>query len=113
MHDHMPSVPVPSESGKGQCRGVVYEHIRVNKDTLEFCGEHIMSHAGPLRRVPGFYGADEAITNFREGRAPWVATLITTGKDRQAALHKRSRVLEGIKRDFGLKEQNNGLRMLK
>ena len=97
MHGHMPSAP-----DQGRARGVVYEHIRVSEGVLRFAGEHIISNAGPLRRVPDFYGADEAITNCTEGRADWVATLIVTGKDRQAAMDKRKQVLETIKHSFGL-----------
>jgi pyrrolysine biosynthesis protein PylC len=99
----MPSMPVPSVSDGGHCNGVIYEHIQVTKDTLEFCGEHIMSQAGPLRRVPEFFNADEAITNYREGLDQWVATLIVIGKDRQAALKKREHVLENIKRELNLR----------
>ena len=97
MHGSLPSAP-----DKANARGVVYEHIRVSGGALGFAGEHIISNAGPLRRVPGFYGADEAITNCGEGRADWVATLIVTGKHRQAAIDKRKQVLEAIKQDFSL-----------
>ena len=103
MHGHMPSMPVPSFPEQGHARGVVYEHIRVTGNALEFRGEHIMSQAGSLHRVQDFFGADEAITNYREGRDQWVATLIVIGKDRQAAIHKRNQVLDTIKRDFKLK----------
>ena len=97
MHGQMASVPDPVIA-----RGVIYEHISVSGGTLGFAGEHILSNTGPLRRVPGFYGADEAITNYAEGRKQWVATLIVTGKDRQTAIEKRNRVIEDIKHDFGL-----------
>jgi pyrrolysine biosynthesis protein PylC len=92
----------PHLSTQGQARAVIFEHIRVSGKRLDFGGEHIMSHAGPLRRVPGFYGADEAITNHAEGRVNWVATLIVIEKDRTAAMEKRSRVMAAIKHDFGL-----------
>lgn len=103
MHGHMPSMPAPPFPEQGHARGVVYEHIRVTGNALEFRGEHIMSQAGSLHRVQDFFGADEAITNYREGRDQWVATLIVIGKDRQAAIHKRNQVLDTIKRDFKLK----------
>ncbi|MBW2614006.1 MAG: 3-methylornithine--L-lysine ligase PylC [Deltaproteobacteria bacterium] len=83
-------------------RGVVYEHIRIAGGAIAFSGEHIMSDAGPLHVVEGFFGADEAITNYTAGRAAWVATLIISGNDRREAYQKRARVLENLKQDFGL-----------
>ena len=97
LHGRTPSLP------GHPARGVVYEHIRVAEGLLAFSGEHIMSHAGPLRRVPGFCGAHEALTNYREGRDQWVATLIVIGNDRQAAVHKRNQVLDTIKGEFNLR----------
>ncbi|MEN8246707.1 MAG: 3-methylornithine--L-lysine ligase PylC [Thermodesulfobacteriota bacterium] len=98
MHGQIPAVP-----DQGKARGVVYEHIHVSGDILEFAGEHIMSSVGRLRRVPDFFEADEAITNYAEGRNDWVATLIITGKDRQKAIEKRSRVLGTIRSEFNLR----------
>ena len=97
MHGRMPSA-----AAQGHARGVVYEHIRVAAGALEFSGEHIMTQDGPLRRVAHFYGADEAVTSFREGRDAWVATLIVTAEDRQAVIDKRNQVLATIKREFNL-----------
>jgi pyrrolysine biosynthesis protein PylC len=76
---------------------LVYEHLRVSKGRVAFQGEHVMSMAGPLRRIEGFFGADVALTDFQEGYLPWVATLIATGKDRAAAWEKRCQVVERIK----------------
>jgi len=83
-------------------RGVVYEHVRVSGGALSFSGEHIMSDTGPLHVVEGFFGADEAITNYTAGRVAWVATLIISGNDRREAYQKRERVLENVKQDLGL-----------
>ena len=51
---------------------------------LEVLGEHVMGGAGPLRPVPGFFGADEALTDYAPGRAEWAATLIVTARRREA-----------------------------
>lgn len=75
---------------------VVYEHIKVSAQTIEVCGEHIMSDAGPLHLEPGFFGADEAITNYVPGSTDWVATLIITGGDREQAWRNRCRVINNI-----------------
>ncbi len=104
LNGNVPSAPKP-----GNAQGVIYEHIYVSNGTLGFAGEHIISNAGPLRLVKGFCGADEAITNYTEGRAEWVATLIVIGKDLQEATQKRNRVLTAIKHDFGLEGRISGL----
>ncbi len=83
-------------------RGAILEHIRVTTRAIVVEGEHIMADAGPLERVPGFFGADEAITSYREGASVWVATLIVTAATRQLALEKRNRVLLAIQRRFSL-----------
>jgi pyrrolysine biosynthesis protein PylC len=85
-------------------RGALLEHIRVTSRALSVEGEHIMAGSGPLDRVPGFFGADEAITSFREGAPEWVATLIVTGSTRDHAEARRNRVLDEIRRRFGLEE---------
>lgn len=77
-------------------RGVVYEHIEVAGKQISVCGEHIIANAGHLYIYADFFGADEAITNFREGREEWVATLIITGMDRSSAWEKRCKVIDKI-----------------
>jgi pyrrolysine biosynthesis protein PylC len=83
-------------------RGSILEHIRVTPQAIIVEGEHIMAGAGPLDRVPGFFGADEAITSYRERASAWVATLIVTGETRQHAAEKRNNVLASIQRRFNL-----------
>jgi len=88
----MPTIPKVTAS-----RGVVYEHVRFSPNGLEFPGEHIMGEADPLEVVPGFFGADIALTNFNLSSSPWVATLIITGESRERAWLKREQVIENIK----------------
>jgi pyrrolysine biosynthesis protein PylC len=83
-------------------RGVVYEHIKVSSGRIEVAGEHLMSGADPLHVQPDFFGADEAVTNFTEGRNNWVATLIISASDRSQAWEKRTTVIETIRKRFGL-----------
>jgi 3-methylornithine--L-lysine ligase len=83
-------------------RGVVYQHIRIKPGLLEVAGEHMMYHAGPLQIKRDFFGADEAITNYREGSNEWVATLIISETDRQAALAKKDAILANIRDKFHL-----------
>lgn len=91
----------PAKMATSQERGVVYEHIRVSPENAEICGEHLISLAGPLQLLPGFWGADEALTDYQPDRDTWVATLINTGPTRQDAWAKRNRVLEAIARSIG------------
>ncbi|MDR3599081.1 MAG: 3-methylornithine--L-lysine ligase PylC [Desulfosporosinus sp.] len=78
-------------------RGVIYEHIHVMDDHLEISGEHIMADVGPLHLYQEFFGANEAISNYSPGKTEWVATLIITGEDCQAAWDKRCLVLQEIR----------------
>jgi pyrrolysine biosynthesis protein PylC len=57
-------------------RACVYQHVRASGGLLTVLGEHVMGSAGPLRLEPGFFGADEALTDYGRGRREWVATLI-------------------------------------
>jgi 3-methylornithine--L-lysine ligase len=57
----------------------VYEHVHAHAGLLEVIGEHVMGSARPLTLVPGFFGATEALTDYRPGASTWSATLIGTG----------------------------------
>lgn len=57
----------------------VFEHVRAEGGRLAVTGEHVMGSARPLALVPGFFGADEALTDYAPGRPGWAATLITRG----------------------------------
>lgn len=81
--------PVAREPG----RGVVYEHVCVRNGCLEVIGEHVMGSARPLRLVDDFFGADEALTDRKDGDAQWVATLITRGAH-LAEARQRMRLVE-------------------
>ncbi len=82
-------------------RFAIFEHLLVNRERVEVCGEHIVSTAGPLTHCEGFYGADEALTNYSNGKENWMATLIITGETRREAYQKRSGVIENICRESG------------
>jgi pyrrolysine biosynthesis protein PylC len=72
------AVPEPN---RHPLRGVVYEHVRAERGTLQVVGEHVMGSARPLRLAKGFFGADEAMTDFTTGGTTWQATLIVRGGD--------------------------------
>lgn len=80
---------------------VIYEHVRVSEAGLQFAGEHIMATAGPLRIIENFFGAREAITNYKKGAHQWVATLIHMGSSEQDVKRTRDDVIQNIKDEIG------------
>jgi 3-methylornithine--L-lysine ligase len=60
-------------------RAAVYQHVLARDGRLKVQGEHVMGAAAPLTCVPGFFGVDEALTDYRPGAASWSATLIAAG----------------------------------
>jgi len=84
-------------------KAAIFEHIVVKNGYLQTAGEHIIASAGPLSHEFHFYGADEALTDYRPGLTNWVATLIITAGDRNAALAKREEVVARITREMNLK----------
>jgi pyrrolysine biosynthesis protein PylC len=57
----------------------VYQHVHAEGGRLAVLGEHVMGSARPLRLVEGFFGADEALTDYASGAPSWSATLICAG----------------------------------
>lgn len=87
---------IPGGIAVHEKRFAIFEHIVVSLGKLEVCGEHAVSGAGPLCFREGFFGADEALTNYRPDKANWMATLIINGKNRDEAYQKRSTVIQNI-----------------
>jgi pyrrolysine biosynthesis protein PylC len=85
-----------------RARGVVLAHVRVADGTLFVEGEHIMAWTETLERVGGFFGADEALTDYRGGARQWAATLIVTAGSREQAEQRYRRVLADIQRRLAL-----------
>ncbi|GAB6174093.1 3-methylornithine--L-lysine ligase PylC [Paradesulfitobacterium aromaticivorans] len=83
-------------------QAVVYEHLRVGDESIETLGEHIMANAGPLTYFRDFFGADEAISNFRTDHTAFVATLIITAPTNGEAWAKRCDVIENIRSHYNL-----------
>ncbi|MBE0558116.1 MAG: 3-methylornithine--L-lysine ligase PylC, partial [Proteobacteria bacterium] len=66
LRDIFLSDTLPDNDTLPDTRGAVYQHIHVRQGVLEVAGEHLMSHVGPLHIRRDFFGADEAITNYRK-----------------------------------------------
>ncbi len=87
---------MPDTLPSHQHKAVIYEHIVVADNTLTVTGEHVISTAGPLLHVKGFFGADEALTNYSPDKKAWVATLINTGSSKELVDQKRASVINKI-----------------
>jgi pyrrolysine biosynthesis protein PylC len=83
---------------------VLLEHIRLTPGRLETCGEHVVGSSGPLSHIKNFFGADEAITDYRPGIDSWVATLIITGINRNGINRRRCEIVEKICSAYSVSE---------
>ena len=83
-------------------RGVIYEHIQVTPGMLTVVGEHALAQAKDLRVFESFFGADEAISDYRPDKPEWVATLIHCGPDLNAAWEHRNTTLGELCRHFDI-----------
>ncbi len=92
-----------------QQKAVIFEHIVVTPASVTVAGEHVISLAGPLAYQEGFFGADEALTDYRPGKDQWTATLINTGKNSEEASLKRKHVLERIMGELSIKNYRDPL----
>jgi pyrrolysine biosynthesis protein PylC len=81
---------------------VVLEHLQAAGGSLQVSGEHVLARRASLRLEAGFFGAEEAITDYAPDRDEWVATLITTGADAREAWGRRCRAVEAICRARGI-----------
>ncbi len=84
------------DSPDNQKRFACVEHILVQRNELEVCGEHIMSSDTPLTLQPDFFGADEALTSYQPQRKNWVATMIFAGNSHSEISAKKERCYEKI-----------------
>jgi pyrrolysine biosynthesis protein PylC len=80
----------------------VYQHVHAHEGLLEVAGEHVMGSAAPLQLVQGFFGVDEALTDYRPGARAWAATLIATGADVQEARVRADEAVAELARCEGL-----------
>jgi pyrrolysine biosynthesis protein PylC len=90
--------PLPPAAG---WRAVVLEHLHAAGGRLEVCGEHVLARRAGLRLERGFFGAEEAITDYAPQREEWAATLIVAGADAREAWGRRQAAVEAICRAHG------------
>ena len=93
LHD-MARRGAPPRVARAPRRACVYQHVHAHDGLLEVAGEHVMGSAAPLQLAEGFFGVDEALTDYRPGARAWAATLIATGTGENEA---RARADEAVR----------------
>jgi pyrrolysine biosynthesis protein PylC len=83
---------------------VIYQHIKVNNNSVVIMGEHIMSEARNLRIEKDFFGVNEAITNIDTDKSEGVATLIVKSPSLEEAKRRSMQAIEGLMAEFNLTE---------
>ena len=76
-----------------------YEHYMVSNIGFLSGGEHIMCDAGPLKLIPGFFGADEALTDYSPEKDFWYGTFIHWADTEEELRDKRDRLIRRLE-DF-------------
>lgn len=75
----------------------VFAHIEASAAGVRFPGEHIMASRAPVRVIKDFFGADEAVTDWKEGDAAMCATLIESGRSADAAAARFEGIISRIR----------------
>lgn len=83
-------------------RPVAYEHLACRDGWLCEVGEGRLLSAGELKVERDFFGAAEAVTDFRDRAGGWVATLIHTGRTKAEVEANRLLTRERMVADLGL-----------
>ena len=82
---------------------VIYQHVQMVDHRLKVVAEHHISEASSLRVEKGFYGLEEAITNFgEESRNLSIATLIARDNTLEKAKEMMEAAIEQISEDYKL-----------
>ena len=80
-----------------------YQQIQVSPHAIRVLGEHIMSDCAPLHHVTGFFGADEAMTDYMPdcgGR--FRAIVILHGRNTEEVRDKMQQMLQRIQKQYGI-----------
>lgn len=75
-----------------------YQQIVVGPDEIRVLGEHAIGDCRNMTLISGFFGADEGITDYCEGKKNWSAIIIITADTSRNAHEKFLQCMENIKR---------------
>ncbi|NTV90971.1 MAG: 3-methylornithine--L-lysine ligase PylC [Clostridiales bacterium] len=76
----------------------LYQQIVVGSDEIRVQGEHIIGDCRKMTLIQGFFGADEGITDYCEGKTSWKAIIIITADTCRNAYEKFRQCMENIRR---------------
>ncbi len=82
---------------KTRDKACLYRQILVEKGEVRIVGEHVIAGCGRLWLQHGFFGADEAVTDFCPGASGWAAILIITAGTLDEAAEKWGACIRNIK----------------
>jgi pyrrolysine biosynthesis protein PylC len=71
-----------------------YENIIVTREGVRSLGEHIMGSAGPLTLREGWCGADESLTDYRDGCTEFRGIFINSAETEEDLAKKREQMYE-------------------
>jgi len=80
----------------------LYEHFTSVNGLLRSCGEKRFSSVHAPEIIPGFYGCDEAITDYRVGCQKWSAAIMISGQNEEEILTRRRDCIARMMADNGL-----------
>lgn len=81
------------KSQERQGRYVSYEHYLFSQNIPYPLGERIMIMGKPLQHKVGFWGADEALTDYQLGQEQWRGTFINAAPTKSELMAKRVKML--------------------
>lgn len=86
------------KSAKKRERCCLYQQVAVEGSNIEVVGEGALAGCGPLKRIRGFCGAKEILTDYRPGAERWKGAVIVTGGNYGDALGAFETFMENVRR---------------
>ena len=78
-----------------------YQQIVVGIDEIRVLGEHVIGDCRKMTLISGFFGSEEGITDYCEGKMNWKAIIIITADTCENAARKFLQCVGNIKRKAG------------
>ena len=101
--DELHSITIQGKEARKPMAGYsLYEHFTSVNGLLRSCGEKRFASVHAPDVVPGFYGADEAITDHRAGSEKWSAAVMISGKSEDEVLRRRRDCIAEMMKDNNL-----------
>lgn len=82
-------------------RVALYQQIKVNTEEILVLGEHILGMCNDMYSIRGFFGAEDAITDYGDEKEEWYAILITIGENYKQAYEAFLTCINKIQKQIG------------